>query len=128
MTALALAAVAVGGSAGAFARWALWVWWLRDRRHDFRSFPWPTFIANMLGCFLLGLFVSVLGTAVDAARASLYALLATGFCGGLSILSGFALEVMSLARSGAFVTALGYLMLSAGGGMAALWIGLVLAG
>ena len=55
----------------------------------------------------------------------LYLLLATGICGGLSVLSTAAMDVMQLVRRGTASIALGYLLLSVGLSMALLWLGLV---
>ncbi|UYG18026.1 CrcB family protein [Brachybacterium huguangmaarense] len=123
-----LLAVAVGGAAGTLARWGLTVFSRRSpRMRSTLGVPWATFAANVLGCFLLGIFVTELGTAAGGVGRTAYLLLATGFCGGLSILSTFALEVVNLSRHGTAVIAVGYLMLSAGTGLAALWAGLALA-
>lgn len=123
-----LLAVALGGAAGTLARWGLTVLarqapWMRSTL----GVPWATFAANVLGCFLLGIVVTELGTAAGGIGRTAFLLLATGFCGGLSILSTFALEIVNLSRHSAAVIAVGYLMLSAGTGLAALWAGLALA-
>lgn len=128
MIVLAMLAVAIGGGLGSAARWGISLLWCRlFGARATPAVPWPTFCANVLACFLLGLVVTWLGSATSGTARTLYALAATGFCGGLSTLSTFALEVVSLTRRGAAVISLGYLMLSAGAGMIALWLGLVLA-
>lgn len=128
MIVLAMLAVTIGGGLGSAARWGIGHLWRRVVGiRATAGVPWPTFCANVLACFLLGVVVTWLGSASGGVARTVYALAATGFCGGLSTLSSFALEVVSLTRRGAAVISLGYLMLSAGAGMVALWLGLVLA-
>ena len=56
-----------------------------------RSYPIGTFIANVLGAFLIGLFVA----RFSQVATSLYLFLATGFCGGLTTFSTFNSEVIN---------------------------------
>ena len=49
-------AVLVGGGLGSLSRWAIGqISYLQTEQ----SFPWPTFLVNMMGCFFIG-FLSVL--------------------------------------------------------------------
>lgn len=122
-------AVALGGACGALIRWAVALASERLARPRLSpGVPWPTFVANALACFWLGLVITWFGSAASGGGHLLYLLLGAGLGGGLSVLSAFALEVVSLARRGALVVALGYATLSSGVGMVALWLGLVLAG
>ena len=54
-------------------------------------FPWGTFLVNLVGCFLIGLF---LGKAEEHQWASsdLKFLLVIGFCGGFTTFSAFRLK------------------------------------
>lgn len=124
--------VGIGGGVGSAVRWGLrelgtrlaaarapgWVELIR---------PWTTFVANLLACFLLGLVVTRIGSD-GGSREYFYLMLSVGFCGGLSTLSTAALDIVELVRRRTFSLALAYLLLSIGSGMAALWLGLVLAG
>lgn len=56
-----------------------------------RSFPLGTFIANVLGAFLIGIFFSLFSQKLP----TLYLFLATGFCGGLTTFSTFNFEVIN---------------------------------
>lgn len=125
--------VALGGALGALARWGIGQGWARWRERDGRPsivldlVPWPTFFANVLASFLLGVFVAQLGSAsVGAARFG-FLLLGTGLCGSMSTLSTAAFEIVDLARRRSAVIGVGYLLLSIGIGMSALWLGLVIA-
>ncbi len=89
-------AVLAGGMLGAPARY------LADRmiqaRHD-SVFPWGTFAVNMTGSAVVGFLLgaqSHLGLPPAA-----FALLATGFCGGLTTFSTFGYETLRLLEDGA---------------------------
>lgn len=128
---LAALLVGIGGGAGSVARWGLrelgarlaaaraagWAELIR---------PWTTVLANLLACFLLGIVVARLGSSGGTGEV-FYLTLSVGFCGGLSTLSTAALDLVDLVRRRTFSLALAYLLLSIGSGMAALWLGLVLA-
>jgi CrcB protein len=89
-------AVLAGGMLGAPARY------LADRavqaRHD-SVFPWGTFAVNMIGSAILGFLLGAqrhLGLPPAA-----FALLGTGFCGGLTTFSTFGYETIRLLEDGA---------------------------
>lgn len=128
---LAALLVGVGGGLGSVARWGLGE--LADRAAADRAARWvelirpaATFLANFLACFLLGMAVARIGSAGGAGE-YVYLMASVGFCGGLSTMSTAAFEIVDLVRRRTFSLALAYLLLSMGGGMAALWLGLVLA-
>lgn len=133
---LGLLAVALGGAGGAVARWGIAeVMQRRSARQrqggsarpatGLEIVPWPTFVANVLACFLLGILVMRLG-AVAGVLQNIYLLLGVGLCGAMSTVSAAALDVVTLVRRGAIVLALAYVLLTMGMSMAALWLGLVL--
>lgn len=86
-------AVAAGGAAGAGLRWALLTTAGPGR------FPWPVLLVNVIGSFLLGALV-VQADRMGAGGARLLDAGATGFCGGLTTFSTFAVEVVDLGRTG----------------------------
>ncbi|MGO2046096.1 MAG: fluoride efflux transporter FluC [Brachybacterium tyrofermentans] len=124
--------VGIGGGAGSALRW-----WLREvgmrlaarrmNQGDVRMKPWLTLLANALACFLLGIAVARLGSAVSGVAEFSFLLVGIGFCGGLSTLSTAAMDVVDLIRRDSFAISVGYFLLTIGIGMAALWIGLVIA-
>lgn len=132
MAAAALLLVCLGGGAGAATRWAAAELGppLVARRFPEvdpeRTRAWTTVVVNVAACFLLGIVVTLLGSSADTLRL-VYLLLATGFCGGLSTLSTAALDIVELVRRGAAAIALGYLSLTIGLSMGALWLGVVIA-
>lgn len=128
-----LLAVAVGGAAGSTARWGLKELWGAhlDRRERpgiaAELIPWPTLVANVLACYALGIIVTQLGSATGGFPRLAFLALSAGFCGGLSTLSTAAMDVVQLSRKGLPVIAVGYLLVSVGVGMVALWLGLATA-
>lgn len=96
MTPLTLLAIFVGGGAGATCRYGL------SRFVGARyggAFPLGTVLINVTGCFALGLLTSILAT-LHRDTALLTALLATGFLGGYTTFSTYALEGVLLYHDG----------------------------
>ena len=87
--------VALGAAVGAPLRW--WVSTRLDR--DGRT-PWGTLAVNVAGSLVLGLLS---GSAADG---DAVALLGTGFCGGLTTYSAFAVQAAARGRAGAAYAAL----------------------
>ncbi|GAA4735790.1 fluoride efflux transporter CrcB [Flavisolibacter ginsenosidimutans] len=88
--------VAVGGAAGSVLRYTLQKW---INETYLQSFPLATFLINVTGCLLIGIFYAM------AEKGNLLTplvrlLLVTGFCGGFTTFSTFAFENMNLLRSG----------------------------
>ena len=89
--------VALGGAAGAVARYAMTLlvalFWKKE-------FPLATFLVNVSGCFILGLFSTF--AAERAAIDPLWRLLiATGFVGAYTTFSTFEYETQRLTEIGA---------------------------
>ena len=85
-------------------------------------FPTGTFAVNLIGCFFIGVIFSL---AAKNAQGSddMKLLLATGFCGGFTTFSAFAIENMELFKSGNNLTALTYILLSVTLGIIATFAG-----
>ena len=64
--------------------------YLFSRYNQASKLPFGTLIANLLGCFLIGLLYN------HVESKEVYAVLATGFCGGLTTLSTFNAELVGL--------------------------------
>jgi CrcB protein len=94
--------VALGGAAGSLLRYAVGQA-LGPARPG--AFPWHTFAVNVAGSLLLGLVVALVPR--DDPH-HLRALLAVGFCGGLTTFSTFGYETVSLLQSRAYGVALAY--------------------
>jgi len=98
-----LAAVAIGGAAGAVMRWLMAS---GVQKMTGSAFPWGTFAVNALGSFLLGfLFVWLIerSTASELLRLAI----TVGFMGAFTTFSTYSLESVRLLQEGAFSLALG---------------------
>jgi CrcB protein len=93
-----LAAIFLGGALGALARVALVETSLPSAPDHW---PWPTFIANIAGAFLLGYFSTRLQ---DRLPLSAYRrpLLGTGFCGALTTFSTLQIEILRMYDAGIY--------------------------
>jgi len=114
-----LAAIALGGVAGAEARYAIGVLVPRVPA----QFPWPTWLINTTGCLLLGVLMVIVTEQRTVSRL-IRPFLGAGLLGGFTTFSGFAEEVLDLTRAGRPAVALAYLALTLAGGWAAAWAGM----
>lgn len=112
--------VAVGGAAGAVARFAVSQW--MAARAD-GGFPWATFAVNVAGSLVLGV---VLAAFPAAEQWPARALLATGFCGAFTTFSTFGWETVTLLQSKAYGVAAAYVLGSVAAGLLAVVAGLLL--
>lgn len=87
-------AIGVGGALGALARWSIGELVLAVA--DSPTFPWGTLIANVVGCFAIG----VLAPIVVRHAALVSGLVVTGLLGGFTTYSAFAEEVFVLVDRG----------------------------
>ena len=110
--------VGLGGGAGAMARYAMG---LGIHRLTGPGFPLAILSANVLGSFLMGLFVVL---AAHRGLTHLSPLVATGLLGGFTTFSAFSLEAVTLWERGATGQALAYVLASVGLSIAALVAGL----
>ncbi|HKJ10780.1 MAG TPA: CrcB family protein [Ornithinimicrobium sp.] len=111
MTLSIVLAVAVGGAAGAVLRYLSGLWWGSLR---------GTFVANTVGCALLGSLVAWAPGDTQAGAPWWYALLTLGLAGALSTWSTLAMQVYDLATRDRGA-AVGYLLVTLGaGGLVAL--------
>lgn len=94
-----VAAVFVGGAAGTLARAAL----ATTAVPDPGRWPWPTFVANIVGSVLLGFIGTRLAT-TDIRRP----LWGTGVCGGLTTFSTVQVETLLMIQHGRYLMAAGY--------------------
>ncbi|MBK0329668.1 fluoride efflux transporter CrcB [Rhodobacteraceae bacterium F11138] len=114
--------VALGGAIGAALRYLTGIGVLRLLGHQ--DFPVAVMIVNVLGSFLMGVFV------VAAAQRGLThfsPFVMTGLLGGFTTFSAFSLETMTLIERGATGQAALYVLLSVGLSVAALALGLAAA-
>ena len=95
-----LVVVMAGGALGATLRWGIAEAF--DGGLSSTGFAWATFVANLVGTALLAVVLARPGPAL------LRAALATGFCGGLTTMSTFAVELAERLRQDEFGAALTY--------------------
>lgn len=84
-----------------------------------------TFLVNMIGCLLIGLFVGYFQKDQPENEA-FKLLLMTGFCGGFTTFSTFGLENFNLLQSQNYILTLGYILLSIVIGITFVGIGIYL--
>ena len=115
--------VALGGAAGAVARYGLggWVQGLAGF-----GFPWGTLVVNLVGSLLIGFAVRYL-EAVHLAP-DLRALVTIGLLGAFTTFSTFTLETVTLLEDGAWGRAGAYAFGSLFLGLAAVYVGMTVAG
>jgi fluoride exporter len=109
-----IALIFAGGAIGTLARAGLLEAWEREPG----SWPWPTFIANVLGAALLAAFATRLMERPEPAVHH-HALLGVGLCGALTTFSGVQLEVLEMLDAGELPLALGYVAASLAAGLLA---------
>ena len=115
--------VALGGAVGASLRHLVN---LASLRAFGPNFPWGTLTVNILGSFVMGVFVEWLIRRSGASN-ELRLLIATGLLGGFTTFSAFSLDVAMLWERGAALAASLYVAASVLLSIAALFAGLALA-
>ena len=116
--------VGLGGFLGANARYWLGGW-IQARWGE--SFPWGTFVINVSGSFILGLFLTLLAEKYAFPRAQALRLtIAVGFVGAYTTFSTFEFETLELMQAGALLRALGNAFGSLAAGFVAVYLGVLL--
>ena len=83
--------VAFGGALGSVARYLLSIWLKQSYTY---SFPWHTFIINILGCLLIGIIYAYSKNLVESETIRLMVMI--GVLGGFTTFSSFGLESFNL--------------------------------
>ncbi len=115
--------VAVGGGIGAAVRHLVNV---AAMRLVGVAFPWGTLVINIVGCFVMGVFIEVLARRFNASN-ELRLFVATGILGGFTTFSAFSLDFATLFERGALVPAFAYVFASVAGSLVSVFLGLWLA-
>ena len=116
-----LAAVFIGGALGTAARAALATLAVPDPAR----WPWPTFVVNIVGAFLLGYLTTRL---LERLPLSGYRrpMLGTGLCGGLTTFSTMQVETVRMIEHQHYGLAVGYTLASIVAGLLAVYTATVL--
>jgi CrcB protein len=113
-----LVAIYVGGALGGALRTGLSELAPTHPGH----WPWATFSVNLVGCLLLGYFITRLQERLPV-TAYRRPLLGTGLCGGLTTFSTFQLELVRMLDRGDPLIALAYAAASIAAGFAGVLLG-----
>lgn len=114
-------AVAVGGAAGAAARYGAELLWPTGPS----DFPWTILLVNTVGCFLMGVLMVTLKLRFPAAPRLISPLLGTGVLGGFTSFSHYTDNVRQLFDEGRHGYAVGCMLLTVVAALAAVTAGAV---
>lgn len=96
--------IALGGALGAVSRFLLGNWC--DKLIG-GAWPWGTFIVNIIGCFAMGFFMTLI-VEKELLPATWRLFLCVGLLGGFTTFSSFSYEALNLLASGHSTAALTY--------------------
>jgi CrcB protein len=115
--------IALGGGLGSVLRYLTTV---VMNKYVQATFPYATFVTNIVGCLLIGLFFGYLEKQ-NAVSQDLKFFLITGLCGGYTTFSTFSNENIQLLQNNQILIAFLYISLSVFLGLMATWTGLIIA-
>lgn len=110
-----VAAVALGGLLGSASRIAIGTWFTGS------GFPMSVLLVNLVGSFLLGLYLAVRQRVVTRAHSVHF--WAIGLLGSFTTFSTFSVDILRLVGDGRPVTALVYLLVSLVAGLSLAFLG-----
>lgn len=109
--------IGLGGGLGSIARYATTH---LSQKYLSNFLPYGTLIANILGSFLIGVFLAYL---IENPSQNFKLLLVTGFCGGFTTFSTFSYENFSYLQNGQIGMFLLYGLCSIAVGLLAVFVG-----
>lgn len=118
-----IVAIAVGGALGSVLRFLLSRWIQGRTQTGF--FPWGILTVNLIGCLTIGVLFGLAAgrlTTDPILRVGIF----LGLLGGFTTFSSFTLDTVTLFSSGAFGSAIVYILVSVVAGILATWAGLSL--
>lgn len=114
-----VAVVAIGGAAGAAARYGAELLWPIGPT----AFPWTTLLVNAVGCFLMGVLMVTVKLRFPGAPRLISPFLGTGLLGGFTSFSYYTNKVRQLFEHDRPGYAVGYLLLTVVAALAAVTTG-----
>ncbi|MER6114630.1 fluoride efflux transporter CrcB [Streptomyces sp. NPDC001743] len=111
-----VAAVALGGAAGASTRYGAALLWPTATG----GFPWTTLVVNVVGCAVIGVFMVVISEVWTAHRL-VRPFFGTGVLGGFTTFSTYAVDIERLVDGGRIRAGLVYTGLTLLAALAAVW-------
>lgn len=115
--------IALGGALGSVLRYLTTI---VMNKYIQTTFPYATFVTNIFGCLLIGLFFGYLEKQ-NAVSQDLKFFLITGLCGGYTTFSAFSIENVQLLQSNQIFIAFMYISFSIFLGLTATLAGLSIA-
>jgi CrcB protein len=111
--------IGLGGAIGSISRYVLsrMVYYSAGE-----SFPYGTLAVNIIGCFLIGLLMSVMQERLVTSPNYRY-LLVIGLLGGFTTFSSFSYETFELMRMGSITASLFNILYTVAGCLASTWCG-----
>jgi CrcB protein len=123
MNAMSLIYVMAGGALGSALRYLAILWIVRMGDN---SFPYGTFFVNVLGSFLMGVWVAIIATMPVERGRDLHLLFAVGLLGGFTTFSAFSIDAFMLLERGDYTASALYIIGSVALSIAALFAGMVI--
>ncbi|MDR1877326.1 MAG: fluoride efflux transporter CrcB [Flavobacteriaceae bacterium] len=114
--------IGLGGALGSVLRYLTAVY---TAKHYSGTFPLATFLINITGCVLIGLFIG-LAERYQLINTDIRLFLITGFCGGYTTFSTFSSENLQLFQNGNPITLFSYIFSSVLIGIVGVWLGSLL--
>ncbi|UUC95234.1 MULTISPECIES: fluoride efflux transporter CrcB [Comamonas] len=116
---LNIVAICIGACLGALSRWGLGLWLSAGA-----SMPWGTLAANLIGGYLIGVFIALFQAMPQLDPAWKLAII-TGFLGALTTFSSYSAEVIGLLQQQRLVAALGWTSLHLLGSLFMTYMGML---
>jgi fluoride exporter len=112
--------IALGGALGSVARF-----WVAEAISTYftTDFPWGTIIANVSGCFAIGVIAALTSDGRTIAALQTREFLMIGVLGGYTTFSSFSLQTLLLAQNGEWLRAGANVGLSVAACLVAVWFG-----